>query len=109
MALKTKPAKKKAIELPDKCGAKDLAKVYAAEHGCSLKDAEDAIRNSVDVICNALATGHSVTFLGLFSLEVSKRAERQGRNPKTGEAMTIAATNTVRFKTGATLKKAINK
>lgn len=105
MALKTK---KKKIELPEKCGPKDLAQIYAAEHGCSLKDAEEAIRNTVDTICNALCTGHSVSFLGMFSLDVSTRAERQGRNPKTKEAITIPASKYVKFKAGATLKKALN-
>ena len=106
MALKTKKTKK--IELPAKCGVKDLAAVYAAEHGCTQKDAEEAIRNTVDTICNALCTGHSVSVLGMFSLDVSTRAERQGRNPKTKEAITIPASKYVKFKAGATLKKALN-
>ena len=101
--------KKKTIELPAECGPKDLAKLYAAEHGCSQSDAEEAIRNSVNIICDALAKGSHVKFLGQFSHEVATRAERQGRNPKTGEAMTIAACKTVKFKAGAKLKSAINK
>lgn len=105
MSLKTK---KKKIELPEKCGPKDLAQIYAAEHGCSLKEAEEAIRNTVDVICNALCTGHSVSFVGSFSLEVKQRAERKGRNPKTKEEITIPASKVVAFKAGATLKKGVN-
>ena len=105
MALK---AKKKAVELPEVCGAKDLARVYADAHGVSIKDAEEAIRNSVDVICNVLSTGHKVNFLGQFSLEIGTRAERQGRNPKTKEAITIPASKFVKFKAGASLKRSIN-
>lgn len=109
MALKSKPAKKKGYDLPEKCGAKDLAKVYADKCGCTQKEAEEAIRQTVDTIVYALSNGHSVSFLGQFSIELGNRAERQGRNPKTGEPMTIAASKIVKFKTGATLKKAINK
>jgi DNA-binding protein HU-beta len=106
MALKSK--KKAPIELPATCGPKDLAKVYADKYGCSLKDAEEAIRNTVEVMCDTLAKGHSVSFLGQFAMSVDTRAERQGRNPKTGEAMTIAASKVIKFKAGASLKKAIN-
>lgn len=105
MALKTK---RKKVELPAKCGPRDLAQLYAEKHGCSLKDAEEAIKNTVDVICEALCTGHSVSFVGSFSFEVKQRAERKGRNPKTKEEITIPASKVVAFKAGATLKKGVN-
>lgn len=108
MELKNKKKNTAVKPLPDKCGPKELAYIYASHYDCSLKEAEEAIRNTVDVICEALCSGHSVSFIGNFNLEVKNRAERKGRNPKTKEEITIPASKVVSFKAGAKLKKGVN-
>lgn len=107
---KTEPVKEESedISLPDKCGPKDLARIYAAEYSVSAKDAEAAIRNTIDIICNALCTGHDVSFVGSFTLSLKERPAKTAHNPRTGEKMELPACTVVRFKAGNTLKKAVN-
>ena len=56
----------------------------------------------------ALKAGDSVALIGFGTFEVKERAERAGRNPQTGEAITIAASKTPTFKAGKNLKDAVN-
>ena len=55
----------------------------------------------------AAAAGEGVRWPGLFTFEVVRRPERSGRNPQTGETMTIPAGPQARLKTGARLKRAV--
>lgn len=59
-------------------------------------------------IVQTLRTGKSVTIFDLGTLSVKARAERVGRNPKTGEPLKIAAANVPGFKAGKALKEAVN-
>ena len=52
--------------------------------------------------------GEDVSLVGFGTFKVSHRAEREGRNPATGESMTIKASNVVGFKSGKDLKEAVN-
>lgn len=61
-----------------------------------------------DTLQTTLAGGENVAITGFGTFEVRHRAERQGRNPKTGEAITIKAQKTVGFKAGKGLKTAVN-
>ena len=64
----------------------------------------DATTNAVT---NALKNGDTVTLVGFGTFYVGERAERQGRNPKTGEPLTIAAAKTPKFRAGKALKDAL--
>jgi len=55
-----------------------------------------------------LKAGDSVALIGFGTFEVKERAERSGRNPQTGEVITIAASKTPAFKAGKNLKDAVN-
>jgi DNA-binding protein HU-beta len=57
---------------------------------------------------NELTAGGEVAITGFGSFKGSARAERTGRNPRTGEPLTIAASKSVKFVPGATLKSALN-
>lgn len=59
------------------------------------------------VLVEAVAGGQGVRLPGLLSIDVVERAERQGRNPRTGEALTIAARKAVRLSPGSRLKAAV--
>jgi len=74
----------------------------------SRKDASKALHSLFEAIQGSLAQGEEVTLVGFGSFKVSKRKEKQGRNPRTGDPITIAATTIPVFKAGKTLKEALN-
>lgn len=68
------------------------------------KQIDTIVTAAFDVIQNAVAGGDKVTLVGFGSWEARDRAERQGRNPQTGEIVTIPATKAVKFSAGKVLK-----
>ena len=74
----------------------------------SKKDSEKALKAFVDVVAEQLKAGDKVQLVGFGTFEVSERAAREGRNPQTGETMTIAACKAPKFKAGKALKDGIN-
>lgn len=68
------------------------------------KQIETIVTASFDVIANAVAGGDKVTLVGFGSWEVRDTAERQGRNPQTGDIVTIPPSKKVRFSAGKALK-----
>ena len=75
----------------------------------SKKDAEKAIKAFEEVVTEELVKGGKVQLVGFGTFEVTERAERIGRNPKTKEEMIIEASKAPKFKAGKALKDAINK
>lgn len=75
----------------------------------SKKDTENTLKAFVDVVTSELKKGHPVQLVGFGTFGVSKRAKREGRNPKTGEKMVIPACKAPKFKAGKALKDAVNK
>lgn len=82
----------------------ELAKGVAATTGSSEADAKTAINALFDQIAAAAAKGEEVSIPGFGKFAVKDRPERQGRNPATGEAMTIAASKKVAFTAAKGLK-----
>lgn len=87
---------------------KELISAIAEKSGASKKDAEKFLNSTVDVITEALAKGDNVALVGLGSFVVRERAEREGKNPQTGEKIKIAACKAAGFKPSKVLKDAIN-
>ncbi|MEO8672147.1 MAG: HU family DNA-binding protein [Tahibacter sp.] len=85
----------------------DLIARIAEETGRPKTETEAYFNSFVAQVANALSTGESVVLAGFGTFEVRSRAERSGRNPRTGEAMTIAASKAAAFKPAAALKKAL--
>lgn len=80
-----------------------------AEHANLTKaDTSLALDGLLKTIETTLASGNSVALVGFGSFEVKARAERKGRNPQTGEEITIAAAKIPSFKPGKGLKDAVN-
>jgi len=79
----------------------------ADKSGLSKKDAGSAVEAVLDTIEGALKSGEDVTFTGFGKFHVASRGAREGRNPRTGESMQIAASKVPRFTAGSSLKKAI--
>ena len=86
----------------------ELIAAMAEQTELSKKDAEAALKAFVDVVSEELKKGEKVQLVGFGTFEVSERAAREGRNPKTGETMTISASKSPKFKAGKALKDLIN-
>lgn len=76
----------------------------SAKSGLDTKQAGAALDALMDSIRDALANGDSVALTGFGTFSVKARAERTGRNPKTGERLTVAATKAPHFKAGKPFK-----
>ncbi len=79
----------------------------ADEAGLSKKDAAAAVDAVLGTIEGALKSGDEVSFTGFGKFHVASRGAREGRNPRTGESMQIAASKVPRFTAGSSLKKAV--
>ncbi len=79
----------------------------AAQASLSKKDAREAVDAVIKTLESALASGEDVTFTGFGKFHVAERGAREGRNPRTGESMQIAASKVPRFTAGSGLKKAV--
>ena len=86
----------------------ELVAAMAEQTNLSKKDAEAALKAFVDVVSEELKKGEKVQLVGFGTFEVSERAAREGRNPKTGETMPIAASKAPKFKAGKALKDMVN-
>lgn len=78
-----------------------------AEIGLTKKKAAEAVEAVLDGIKGALAKGEKVQLIGFGSFSVKKRAAREGRNPRTGAPLKIAAKNVPVFRPGDALKNAV--
>ena len=81
----------------------ELIAVVAEKAELSKKDAEKAIKAFTELV-----KGGKIQLVGFGTFEVAERAAREGRNPKTGETMPIAASKTPKFKAGKALKDMVN-
>ena len=86
----------------------ELIAAIAENAELSKKDSEKALKAFVDVIAEELKKGEKVQLVGFGTFEVSERAAREGRNPQTGETMTISASKSPKFKAGKALKDLVN-
>ena len=86
----------------------ELVAAIAEQAEISKKDAEKALKAFTDVVAEELKKGEKIQLVGFGTFEVSTRAAREGRNPQTGETMTIEASKSPKFKAGKALKDVVN-
>lgn len=86
----------------------DLVNVVASEAKLTKKDSEAAVNATLAAIVDALKNGDKVQLIGFGTFEVKAAAEREGRNPKTGEVIKIAASKKPAFTASKVLKDQIN-
>ena len=86
----------------------DLVNVVAAEAQLNKKQAEAAVNGVLAAITSALKDGDKVQLIGFGTFEVKESAEREGRNPKTGETIKIAASKKPAFTASKVLKDEVN-
>lgn len=85
----------------------DLIDKVASGAGLSKADASRVLNTMLDSIKAALKKGQKVTLIGFGNFSVSKRKARKGRNPRTGEVISIKATKVPRFTAGKSLKDSV--
>lgn len=85
-----------------------LTDAIVEKTGFTKADAERALNAVIDSITSELVLGKIVQLVGFGSLSVSPRKARTGRNPKTGEQITIGAKNIIKFKASNKLEEAVN-
>lgn len=81
----------------------------ASQHNCTKVEAEKTIDVFTSSVIDAIGQGKGISLVGFGNFGVSKVAARKGRNPRTGDALQIAAYNQPKFKVGQKLKDAVNK
>ena len=87
----------------------ELVKSVAQKLGKSESEASNAVNAVFGVISDSLAQGKDVTVSGFGSFKVVERSAREGRNPQTGETITIRARRVLGFKASPMLKKTMNR
>jgi DNA-binding protein HU-beta len=86
----------------------ELAEQVAARTGLATSQARQALEATIEAVSEELANGGEVALAGFGKFSVSQRAARQGRNPSTGETITIAASKAAKFSPASALKKRLN-
>lgn len=85
----------------------ELIDKIASGAGLSKVDAGKALDTALNSIRSALKKGQKVTLVGFGTFSVTKRKARKGRNPRTGDIITIPATKVPKFTSGKALKDAV--
>jgi len=86
----------------------EFVAAVAAKLGASKAEAGRAVDAVLDTIQDALAQGGDVRFPGFGSFAVAERAAREGKNPRTGETVRIAASKAPKFSAGKAFKESLN-
>lgn len=86
----------------------ELIAAIAADTNLSKTDITRALDSALEQVAQALERRETVQLIGFGAFSVSSRAERAGRNPSTGEAMTIKASKAPKFTAGKALKDRVN-
>ncbi len=86
----------------------ELVKAIAEKSGQSQSVVSEVLNSFISTVQDGVAAGDKITLVGFGTFESVKRAERQGRNPKTGEPLKIAASVSPKFTPGKAFKDQVN-
>ncbi len=86
----------------------ELVEAVATDAGIGRSAAAAAVDAVLEAVSSSLAAGEPVTVPGFGTFEVRERAARTGRNPRTGEAIEIAAARVPAFRAGKGLRERVN-
>ncbi len=87
----------------------NIAEQIQAGTGLSKKDSVEMMEAIFSIVKATLESGETLKISGFGSFIVKQKADRRGRNPQTGEAITIEARRILTFKASSVLRNAINK
>jgi len=85
----------------------ELVDAVATKSELTKQDSKKAVDALLETITNTLSQEEKIQLVGFGTFEIRERAERTGRNPQTGEEMTIPASKSPAFKPGKELKEAV--
>ncbi|PTM54811.1 HU family DNA-binding protein [Desmospora activa] len=85
----------------------ELITRISEKSGMTKKDVESVLNGFMDEVTDALGSGNKVQLIGFGTFETRKRSQRNGRNPQTGDTITIPASTIPAFKAGSRLKGAV--
>ncbi len=86
----------------------DMITLVSTKAGVTKKDTKEVVDALIELVGDVLKEGEDLQIAGFGTFKVTERAARQGRNPKTGEAIQIAASRSPSFKAGKALKDKVN-
>lgn len=86
---------------------KELIEIVAKKANLTNKAARDAVQVMLNTIRDSMKRGEKVVLTGFGTFSIRTRSQRVGRNPKTGDKITLAARKAPGFTAGKTLKKAV--
>lgn len=86
----------------------ELVTSMADKAGMKKSEVEKVLKAFTETVTEELKKGEKIQLVGFGTFEVAERPAREGRNPRTGETMPIAASKAPKFKAGKALKDAIN-
>ena len=86
----------------------EFVKHIAQQHSCSQVEADKIIDMFTSSVIDAMGQGKEISLIGFGSFSIQRVEAREGRNPRTGDALKIAAYNQPKFKVGQKLKDAVN-
>jgi DNA-binding protein HU-beta len=93
----------------DNLNKSEFVSYIASKNGCTKAEAEKVIDMFTNGVIGVLGEGKAITLVGFGSFSVSHVPAKPGRNPRTGDPITISAYNQPKFKVGLKLKSACNK
>jgi DNA-binding protein HU-beta len=86
----------------------DMITLVSAKAGVSKRETKEVVEALIELVGDVLQEGETLQIAGFGTFRVSERGARQGRNPKTGETIEIAASRSPAFKAGKALKDKVN-
>jgi DNA-binding protein HU-beta len=86
----------------------ELVDAIAEKANVTKKEADAVLSAAIETIVETVASGEKITLVGFGSFEKRERKAREGRNPKTGETMQIAATSVAAFSAGKLFKEKVS-
>lgn len=86
----------------------DIAERIAQQHGFTRKQSQELLESVFGIIKSTLESGEDLKVAGFGKFEVRQKKDRLGRNPQTGEAITIEARRVLTFRPSALLRKSVN-
>lgn len=86
----------------------ELVASIADKTSLKKSEVEKVLKAFTETVTEELKNGEKIQLVGFGTFEVAERGEREGRNPRTGETMKIAASKAPKFKAGKALKDAVN-
>jgi len=87
----------------------DIAERIQSKLGISMKESLALLESVLSILKNTLEDGEKIKIAGFGNFEIKQKKDRIGRNPQTGDPLTIEARRIISFKPSAMLRKAVNK